>query len=142
MLQIMRTGLKNRQKDKSDAPAEMSGELAKSVHKLKNIHEARFFPSSGLVFSAPPSRKPEEKESLLSVSGASVHMLSRKDLNSAEMETVRVSRNLQRSQQPVDKCKRTRKGTENHQRFGSIRDGAVSGRHSSSLFAWTTLQRS
>ena len=37
----------------------------------------------------------QRKENLLSDSGAPVHMLSRKDLHSADMETVRVSRNLQ-----------------------------------------------
>ena len=36
----------------------------------------------------------QRKENLLSDSGAPVHMLSRKDLNSADMD-VRVSRNLQ-----------------------------------------------
>ena len=36
-----------------------------------------------------------------------MHMLSRKDLNSAELDTVRVSRNLQWLSQPTEKCKRT-----------------------------------
>ena len=42
-------------------------------------------------------------------SGASMHMLSRKDLNSAELDTVRISRNLQRLSQPVEKWKQMRK---------------------------------
>ena len=41
-----------------------------------------------------------------------MHMLSWKHLNSVEMKTVQVSRNLQRSQKFVDKCKQTRKSAE------------------------------
>ena len=42
-------------------------------------------------FPAPSKIKPEERE-LVVDSGASMHMTSRKDLNSAELETVRISR--------------------------------------------------
>ena len=71
-------------------------ELAKSVHELKNKHKAIFFSSSDVgVFQHHPQEN-QRRENLLSDSGAPVHMLRRKDLNSADMD-VRVSRNLQRS---------------------------------------------
>ena len=44
------------------------------------------------VYQRHPSKIPEERE-LVVDSRASMHMLSRKDLNSAELDTVRVSRN-------------------------------------------------
>ena len=44
-----------------------------------------------LVLPAPSESKLEEREFVVD-SGASMHMLSRRDLNSAESETVKVSR--------------------------------------------------
>ena len=45
-----------------------------------------------MVFTGLFAIKPEEGEFVVD-SGASMHMLSRKDLNSAELETVKVSKN-------------------------------------------------
>ena len=46
-----------------------------------------------MVTPAPSFTKPEEREFVVD-SGASMHTLSKKDLNSAELDTFRVSRNL------------------------------------------------
>ena len=90
--QNLRTGLKNRLWNKRDAPAETRG-TCKSVHKLKEKEKATFFsPSDVWCPPAPSSTRPEEGEFVVD-SGASMNMLSREDLNSGELETVRVSRN-------------------------------------------------
>ena len=63
------------------------------MHKLKEKDEATLFsPSEVWCLSAPFPTKPEERE-LVVDSGASMHMLSRKDLSSAELDNIRVSRN-------------------------------------------------
>ena len=71
-------------------------DLAKKLYKLRgdmDQNRATFFsPSEFWRFPAPSSIKPEEREFVVD-SRASMHMLSRKDLNSAELETIRVSRN-------------------------------------------------
>ena len=70
---------------------EAAWKLAKSVLKLKEHQRATFFsPSENrcLLASTP---KFEEREFVVD-SGASMHMISKKDLNSAELETVTTSR--------------------------------------------------
>ena len=90
-LQNLRIGLRKRQSGKSDGPAKQrvswpkvfffnkknKGEKTKqhSSHLRKN----RCLPASNL--------KPEEREFVVD-SGASMHMISKKDLNSTEMETL------------------------------------------------------
>ena len=65
--------------------------LAKNILKLKETDEATFFPPTNeWCLPAPSVIKPEDREFVVD-SGASMHMLSRKDLNSAELETVKVS---------------------------------------------------
>ena len=66
---------------------EVAWRLAKSILKLKekNKAENRCLPASSL--------KPEEREFVVD-SGASMHMISKKDLNSAEMDTSTTSRSL------------------------------------------------
>ena len=72
--------------------------LARSILKLKEQDKATFFsPSDERSLPAASTIKPEERE-LVVDSGASMHMLSRKDLNSAELETVRLS------ESPDDGC--------------------------------------
>ena len=66
--------------------------LAKNIYKLKEKDYATFFsPTNEWCLPAPSVIKLEERE-FVEVSGALMHMLSRKDLNSAELETVRVSK--------------------------------------------------
>ena len=70
---------------------EAAWRLAKNVLKLKEKNKAAFFsPSENRCLSAS-NLKPEERE-LVVDSGALMHMISKKDLNSAEMETVTTSR--------------------------------------------------
>ena len=68
--------------------------LAKHILKLMEKHETAFFsPSENWCLLAPSTLKPEEKEFVVD-SGASMHMISKKDVNSAELETVTTSRSL------------------------------------------------
>ena len=63
------------------------------IHKHKAKDKATFYsPSEVWSLPAPSSTKPEER-TFETDSGASLHMPSRKDLNSAEQDTIRVSRN-------------------------------------------------
>ena len=61
---------------------------AKSVFKLKEHERATFFsPSENWCLPAPSTLKPEESEFVVD-SGASMHKISKKDLNYAEMDTL------------------------------------------------------
>ena len=87
-----RTDLRRGRRDKSDAPAETRGEWPKIILKLTEKDKATFFSLTEVwCHPAPSVIKPEERE-IVAESGASMNVLSRKDLNSAELETVRVSK--------------------------------------------------
>ena len=67
---------------------EAAWRLAKSVLKLKEKNKAAFLsPSENRCLPAPSNFKPEEREFVVD-SGASMHMISKKDLNSVEMDTL------------------------------------------------------
>ena len=67
---------------------EAAWKLAKNVFKLKEQERAAFFsPSENRCLPAPSNLKPEEREFVVD-SGASMHIISKKDLNSAEMDTL------------------------------------------------------
>ena len=67
--------------------------LAKNILKLKKERQSYIlFASDEWVFRAASTIKLEEREFFVD-SGASMHMLSRKDVNSAELETVKVFKN-------------------------------------------------
>ena len=67
--------------------------LAKTIYKLKETDKATFLsPTNERCIPAPSGIKPEERDFVVD-SGASMHMLSRKDPNSAELEIVKVSDN-------------------------------------------------
>ena len=64
-----------------------------NVRKLKAKDMGTFCAATeAWVMRALSSKKPEEREFVVD-SGASMQMLSRKDLSSAELETLRESRN-------------------------------------------------
>ena len=64
--------------------------LAKNIYNLKNKEKTTFFsPTDEWSLHAASTIKPVEREFVVG-SGASMHMVSRKDLNSAELEAVRV----------------------------------------------------
>ena len=80
-----------RLKDKRDSPAKTRGDLPRisfSSKRRKKLHSFRL-PMSG--FAGRIHNKAEGKR-VCGDSGASMHMVSRKDLNSAELETVRASK--------------------------------------------------
>ena len=66
---------------------EAAWKLAKSVLKLKEKNRATFFSPSENRCLPASTLKPEEREFVVD-SGASMHMISKKDLNDAEMDTL------------------------------------------------------
>ena len=62
--------------------------LAKSVLKLKEKNKATFFSPSENRYLRASNLEPEEEREFVVDSGASMHMISKKDLNSAEMDTL------------------------------------------------------
>ena len=64
-------------------------DLAKNIHKLKNSNKTRFYvPGEVEAMPAPSSKRPEEREFVVDF-GASMHMMSKKDLSSEEIWTVK-----------------------------------------------------
>ena len=70
---------------------EAAWKLAKSVVRLKEENKATFISPSENKCLLASTLKPEEREFVVD-SGASMHMISKKDLNSAELETLTTSR--------------------------------------------------
>ena len=66
---------------------EAAWKLAKKVLKLKEHERAAFFSPSENRCLPASTRKPEEREFVVD-SGASMHMISKKDLSNAEMDTL------------------------------------------------------
>ena len=81
-LQNLRIGLKRRQ-----SAREAAWRLAKSVLKLKEHERATFFSPSEHRCLPASTLKLEEREFVVD-SGASMHMISKKDLSDAEMDTL------------------------------------------------------
>ena len=83
-------------------------ERTKSIQKLNKTHRATIFsPSNVWCLPAPFSKKRLARDFVVD-SGASMHMTSRKALNSTELEIVRVPRNARKVRAVSGKCKRTR----------------------------------
>ena len=67
---------------------EAAWKLAKIITKIDGEDKTAFFsPSENRCLPAPSNLEPEEREVVVD-SGASMHMISKKDLNSAEMDTL------------------------------------------------------
>ena len=68
-------------------------DLAKKLYKLKNSNKATFnLPGEAKVMSTPiASKRPQEREFVVD-SGASMHMMSKRELSSEELDTLRRSR--------------------------------------------------
>ena len=100
--------------------------FARNIHKLKEQDEATFFsPTNEWSLPAPSAVKPEEGKIVVH-SGAPMHMLSRKDPNSAELEPVRVSRSPM-TVVTTNGEGQTKEGSDSVcQRIGFIRDGSAS----------------
>ena len=68
-------------------------ELARKIYKLKQEDKASFYsPSEVWILLAASTINSEERE-FVADSGASMHMVSKKDFNKAELETVRIPKN-------------------------------------------------
>ena len=66
--------------------------FCENIYKFKNSDKTTFFsPTEAKVMPAPTSKRPEDREYVVD-SGASVHMMSREELSSGEMDTVKRSR--------------------------------------------------
>ena len=66
---------------------------AKNIYKLKENDKATFYSlAEKWVLPVASTKEPEEREEFVVDSRGSMHMVSKKDLNSAELETMRTSR--------------------------------------------------
>ena len=71
---------------------EAAWKLANNILKSKEKNQTAFFsPSENWCLPAPSFIKPEEREFVVD-SGATMHIISKKDLNSAEMDTLTTSK--------------------------------------------------
>ena len=70
---------------------EAAWRLAENILKIKEKQKPFFSPSDNWCLRPPSTIKPEEREFVVD-SGASMHMISKKDLNSAELETLTTSK--------------------------------------------------
>ena len=67
--------------------------LAKQIYKLNEKDRATFYsPSEECILSSASTKEPEERKFVVD-SGASMHKVSKRDLNLAELETMRTSKN-------------------------------------------------
>ena len=109
-------------------------DLAKDVYKLKREAKDTFYsPAEAWVMPAPSSKNLEEREFVID-SRASMHMLSKKDLGSGELETLRRSRN------PTTVA--TADGeVQTNARSSSLRACAIARKQSCSSIVWKFLRR-
>ena len=87
----LRTGPTERLKDNSDVPEAKLGILPNIFTSSKKNKAAFYFPAEEWALPAVSTKEPEERVFVVD-SGASMHMVSKKDLHSAELETMRTSR--------------------------------------------------
>ena len=81
-----------RLKDSKVVPEARLGILPKNIYKLKQKDKAAFyFPAEEWVLQAASTKELEERQFVVDP-GAKMHMVSKKDLNAAELETMRTSR--------------------------------------------------
>ena len=121
----MRTDLKKILKDNSDAPEARHGTLPNTYTSSKEKDKATFYsPAEERVLPAASINEPEEGE-FVAESGASMHMVSKKDLNFAELETMRISRNPTTVMTANGEVQ-TREEAAVCQRIGLIREGYAS----------------
>ena len=118
---------------------EAAWKLAKSVLKIQEHERATFFsPLENRCLSAS-TLKPEEREFVVD-SGASIHMISKKDLSDAEMDTLTKSCSptivITRQWRSADASR----GNCVCQRIGHILDYESPRKHASNIVAWKALQ--
>ena len=91
--------------------------LAKNIYKLKEKDNATFHsPAEEWVLPAASIKEPEEREFVVD-SRASMHMVSKKDFNSAELETMRISKNPTTVMTANGEVQTREEATENFKEF-------------------------
>ena len=113
--------------------------LAKNKYKLKEKDQVTFYsPAEEWVLRAASTNEPEEREFVVD-SGASMHMVSKRNLNSAELETMRTSRSPTTVMTANGEVQTRKEAAVFCQRIGPIRDSYASWRNSHSSFFWEPL---
>ena len=130
-----------RLKDSSDVPEAKAWNLAKNMYKLTEKDKATFFfPAEEWVLPLASTKELEEREFVVD-SGPSMHTVSKKDLDSAELET---NEDIEKSDDGDDGQRRSANKRRSHgicQRIALIRHCHVSSRNSRSAFIGETLRR-
>ena len=110
--------------------------LAKNIYKLKDNDKATFYSLvEEWVLPAASTKEPEEREFVVDL-GAGMHMISKRDLNSDELETVRTSRSPTTVMTANGEVQTREEDTVY---VKVVRDGYVSWRNSGSSFFGETL---
>ena len=100
--------------------------LAKNIYKLQEKEKTAFFsPTDEWILPAASTVKPKEREFVVG-SGAGMHMISKKELNSAELETLTISRSPMTVITANGEMLTKRRGNSVCQRIGLIRDSSAS----------------
>ena len=139
MLQNLRIVHKKRQKWQELGAREAAWKLAKSVFKLKEHEKAAFFSSPENRCLPASTLKPEEREFVVD-SGASMHMISKKDLSKAEMDTLTKSCSPAIVITANGEGANARRGNCVCQRIGHILDNESPREHASSVIARKALR--
>ena len=108
--------------------------LARKYIKLKAEDKATFYSPVEIKAPVPVSKNTEERMFVVD-SGASMHMLSKKDLSSDEMDTLRRSRNTTTVVTANGGSANKRGGTSVCSRSRSVRHSAITRRNASSSIA-------
>ena len=126
--------------DKKSTPAKQHGIWLENF-KLKAEDKATIYSPVEIKAPVLVSKNTEERMFVVD-SGASMHMLSKKDLSSDELDTLRRSRNptmVVTATGEVQTNEEAQTGVRSRSRF--VRHRAVTRRNASSSFAWFALLR-
>ena len=115
-----------------------SVEAGQKCGKIKEQERATFFSSSENRCLPASTLKPEEREFVVD-SGASMHMISKKDLSKAEMDTLTKSRSPTIVITAIGEVQ-THEGNGVCQRIGYTLDYESPRKHASSIVAWKALR--
>ena len=118
---------------------EAAWKLARSVLKLKEQERATFFSPSENRYLPASTLKPEEREFVVD-SGASMHMISKKDLSDAEMDTLTKSCSPTIVITANGEVQTHEEGNSVCQRIVDILDNESPRKHASSIVAWKALR--
>ena len=138
-LQNLRIGLQRRQEWQEQGAREAAWKLAKNVFKLKEHERAAFFSSPENRCLLASTLKLEEREFVVD-SGASLHMISKKDLSKAEMDTLTKSCSPTIVITANGEVQTHEEGNCVCQRIGKILDNESPREHASSVIARKALR--